>query len=152
MRTVVVGLGNEMASDDGLGVAAIRLLRERELPAHVELIEGGTVGIDLIDLIANADRAVLVDAAISGCEPGTIHRFRFEDLPAEPIFTLSLHGFGPVEAIRLGQMVRPEEMPAEIVLYGLEAAETQPFRIGLSEMVGKALPGLVERIVEEVRR
>lgn len=151
MKTVVIGLGNPLASDDALGLEAIKRLGASELPAEVELIEGGTVGIGLIDLVAGAERAVLIDAALSGGKPGTIHRYRFEDLPAEPVFQLSAHGFGPVEAIRLGQMVRPEEMPGEIVLYGVEAGETESFRVGLSEAVTRALPELVEQIAEEVR-
>ena len=78
--TVVIGLGNVILSDDGLGVHAVRRLRERYvLGEEVELIEGGTAGLLLLPHLADARRAILVDAIEAGAPPGTLTRLKGED-------------------------------------------------------------------------
>jgi hydrogenase maturation protease len=78
--TVVIGLGNVILSDDGLGVHAVRRLRERyALDADIELVEGGTAGLLLLPYLQDARRAILVDAIDTGSPPGTLTRLNGED-------------------------------------------------------------------------
>ena len=72
---VVIGIGNVVCSDDGLGVHAVRRLREpRRHTDHVELVEGGTAGLLLLPHVADARRAIIVDAIDTGAAPGTLIR------------------------------------------------------------------------------
>lgn len=147
--TLVLGLGNPLQRDDGVGIRVVEELEKRDLPAHVEVIDGGTPGVDLINLLQGRARAILIDAAEMGREPGTIARFR----PQEVRLTgsserFSAHRSGVADALALASALNLP-MP-EIVIYGV-----QPGWVGwgheLSAPVTAAIPALVEAIIKETQ-
>ncbi|HMA40999.1 MAG TPA: hydrogenase maturation protease, partial [Gemmatimonadales bacterium] len=71
--TVVIGLGNPIMADDGVGIAALERLRAAGAPAGVELVDGGTWGMNLLPIIEAAGKLLLMDAIDDGGEPGTLH-------------------------------------------------------------------------------
>lgn len=144
----MVGCGNLLCSDDAAGLAAVRCLNAGVVPDGVCVVEAGCPGYRLLDLISGFDRAVLVDAVVSGAPPGTLHRFGTGALPPRNLLPLSLHGANLVDALALGQVVAPERMPPEIVILGIEIADRTPYREGLSPEVARALPDLVQAIRE----
>lgn len=141
MSTVVIGLGNELCSDDAVGLAVARQIEGA--------VEGGCPGLGLLDLIAGFDRAILIDAVVSGAAPGTVHRFTLADLPDRRLLPLSLHGVNAVDALVLGQVAAPEQLPAEVVIIGVEIVERAPFRSGLSPAVAAAVPSAVDAVMRE---
>jgi hydrogenase maturation protease len=149
-KTVVLGCGNPLAADDAVGLAVIRELKQMDLPPGVEVVEAGTPGIGLIDLMAGYDRAIIVDALISGAAPGTVHRFREDILPDRKSLPLSVHGMNAVDAILLGRLVQPDEMPAELVIVGVEITDRTPFTQGLSPAVAAAIPEAVKAVKREI--
>lgn len=145
---VVIGIGNVVCSDDGLGVHAVRRLRERRRHTdHVELVEGGTAGLLLLPHLADARRAIIVDAIDTGAAPGTL--IRLDALDWAEAFTggLSPHDVGLRDL--LGAARFSGAWPHELVLHGIQPCSTA---IGtqLSGPVAAALDALVDRIAAEL--
>jgi hydrogenase maturation protease len=143
----IIGLGNPRRGDDVAGVAVARLLRERR-PEHAEIIECENDPVTLLDLWAEDDRVVVVDAVSTGNEPGTIHRFDAlaDPLPAS-LFPLSSHALGLVETIELGRALG--RLPRSLVVYAVEGADFSTGQ-GLSPAIQSALSEVADRVFREV--
>ena len=81
---VVLGVGNILLSDEGVGVHVANKLMEMNLPSGVEVVEGGTDGFGLMNVVVGADRLIVVDAVKGGAPPGSIYRFDIKDTPSPP--------------------------------------------------------------------
>lgn len=80
IHTLVIGIGNSLLTDDGAGVHVIEQLRDAGLPDHVELLDGGTLGFALLEIVEAAERLIVVDAAQLDAEPGTVEVFRDREM------------------------------------------------------------------------
>jgi len=149
MRTVVIGCGNVLASDDAIGLEVIARLKKQELPPDVEVIEGGTPGLSVLDWIEGYDKAILVDAIQSGAPPGSVHRVPLSQLTQGPL-PLSAHDMNLVDALALGYRAMPERMPKAIVVIGVEIATEDKFKVGLSPQVQAAIPEAIEAVLREI--
>lgn len=121
MNAVVIGVGNRLRGDDGIGLAVAEQLQREPLPgAQVLTLEH--VPPDLFERWDAATAVVLVDAASSGAAPGTVRRLdaRGAPLPAETL-RLSTHGFGIPEAIELARAL--DRLPAQLVVYAVEGVQ-----------------------------
>jgi hydrogenase maturation protease len=145
----VLCCGSLLAGDDAVGLVAAPALRER-LGPQADVIEAGTPGLGLLDMMEGADRCVIVDCMVGGGRPGQVRRLTPAELPSSGVEFTSAHGLGIQEALALGAAVEPERMPREIVIVAVEAASAQPFTEGLSADVRAALPELVEAVVNAV--
>ncbi|MCD5409693.1 MAG: hydrogenase maturation protease [Methanocellales archaeon] len=150
MKVVILCCGNILAADDGFGIHVLDELRKRNLPKNVELIDGGTGGLDILNYIENADKVIIVDAVSSGGEVGTIHRFTRGDLPEPDSVYFSLHDLGLIEAIRAGEATMPASMPDDIIIIGVEVERVEQFNIGLTPEVDKAMPKVVKMVLDEI--
>jgi hydrogenase maturation protease len=149
-RTVVLALGNPLRGDDGAGPEVLRALEaEREWPAHVTLIDGGTAGLESALLLSGYDRAILIDAGDMRLGPGSWRRFdaRAVVLQGAGGPPLAVHQAGLSEALRLGEALGI--LPDEIVLYVI-----QPKRVGwepgLSEPVRAAVAAVCAAVTDEI--
>lgn len=115
---LIIGLGNPARGDDGIGRLVARALRTR-VPRGVKVCEHYGDGATLLESLEQADSVWLIDSAVSGVEPGTIHRFDANDgpLPHRPS-SLSSHGLGPAEAIELARAMH--RLPRKCVVYAIE--------------------------------
>jgi len=145
---VVIGVGNEYRSDDGVGIVVARCLRERFLTKITVLEESGE-GAALIDSWKGATWVLLVDAVRSGAPPGTIHRFdaHAAQIPAG-FFHYSTHAFSMAEAIELARSL--DQLPPQLIVYGIEG-ENFAAGVGLSPASEQAVGKVVERATTEVR-
>jgi len=150
MTRLVIGCGNQLISDDAIGLNVVRELSKYQLPAGVKIIEAGTPGLSLLDMITGAEKVIIIDAMLSGAEPGTIHRFTDEDLPPAELFPLSAHNWNIASALELGKRVEMDDWPKEIVILGVEIERLDRFRIALSPRVEEAIPVVVEAILKEL--
>lgn len=142
--TVVIGLGNPLMGDDGLGLAALkRLAEEPGLPPGVELMDGGTWGMNLLPTLESAGRVLLLDAIRTGAEPGTLHELERDRLPAMLVHKLSPHQIDLREVLALGEL--RGTLPAELVAFGIEPAVIE-MQVELSAVVADALPALLDRV------
>jgi hydrogenase maturation protease len=147
-ETIVLGLGNLVHSDDGAGVHAIHALqRDERVPAGVTLIDGGTQGMALLPHISNACRLLVLDAVDTAEPPGTLVRFEGQALRGLP-GKASVHQLGFADLMAAMSLLG--ESPAEMVVLGVQP-ETTEWGAELSGPVEKALPGLVDCAVAQLR-
>lgn len=145
---LILGLGNELLKDDGVGLAAVRLLKEQVRDRRVAFAESGRGGLELLDLLEGYDRAVIIDAICSGEEPGRIRRFTLGELKASA-GALTPHRAGLGEAVALAERLKLN-FPREVIIYAVEVADPYTVAEGLSEPVAQALPRLVELVRSEL--
>jgi hydrogenase maturation protease len=144
----IIGIGNPLMGDDGIGIAAVSALEKEGVPEGVEIIDGGTGGLTLLTLMEGAKKVILVDAVETGREPGTILRLAGEDLePETSASSLSLHSSGLPEVLALGRALGT--LPP-LILFGVQPDSVE-VRLGLSEPVAAALPSLLALIREELK-
>ncbi len=147
---LVLGLGNVLCGDDGLGVAAIELLgRRHRIPEGVRVLDGGTLGLSLLTHIRASDDVILVDAINGGGPPGTLVRLEADEVAPAVRSRLSCHQVGVADLLdALGML---DAYPRRLVLLGL-VPESLELNYGCSPSVTEKLPELVEKIVEEAGR
>lgn len=147
MKIVVIGIGNEIQGDDGLGVHAIKELEKISFPKEVELLAGGTSGPDLIVYFEGVDLLIFVDAIRGGNEPGTMYKYNPEEMKYQRSVALSPHQLGIPETLRLAEFAGKK--PKKSVFFGIEPMNLD-FSMELSQPLKEKLPRLVELIVEEI--
>jgi hydrogenase maturation protease len=145
-KTLVLGLGNVIMGDEGVGVHVVRALEKHTLPPGVECLDGGTGGFTLLEPLQNADRIILIDAAADGNPPGTVTRTtpRFsKDYPP----TLTAHDIGVKDLLDAFYM---QGGTREVVLYAITIDPRQPIAMELSESAAKAAQVAVQEILMEL--
>jgi len=145
-RIVIIGVGNLLLKDEGIGIHAVKALQEIELPPDVKLIDGGT-SPDLIAYTRAGDKIIIIDAARAGGEPGSVYRFKPEDLAEGKGTLTSAHEMGVVENLNL--MALSGNKPREIVIIGIEPGEID-FGTELSPELEKKLPNIIKIILKEI--
>ena len=149
MNIAVFGIGNILLSDDGVGVHIVnRLKDEYTLPDNVELIDGGTKGLDLLPLFENRDRVLFIDAANFKKEPGTIDIVEGDKIPAFLSAKLSVHQIGLPDMLFAATLM--EIMPEEICLVGIQP-ESMETRIEMSDIVSNKMNELLDTALEKLR-
>jgi hydrogenase maturation protease len=149
LRTVVLGLGNMLMTDDGIGLAALaRLQDEWFIPPQVELVDGGTWGMNLLPIIESADRVLVLDAIDSGAEPGTLAALRGEEVPRTLAQKLSPHQIDLREVLALAQL--RGTLPAELVALGVQP-DVVEMGTALSPTVAARLDELVAMAADQLR-
>ena len=143
-RLLIAGLGNELLSDDGVGVHALRELEQRPMPG-VTTADVGTAVLHGLHFLETADRVLVIDAAKGGQPPGTVYLFDAAE-NAEARAVASVHAMGLREAARLLMTDRPAP---RITVIGVEP-ETLAYGMSLSAPVRAALPGVVALARETV--
>jgi len=143
-QILVIGLGNVVLSDDGVGVHAVRRLRERTPPAGgVTLVEGGTAGLLLLPHLADAERAILIDAIDTGAPAGTLVRLEGQDWPTAFATRVTVHDVGLRDLLGAAQLTGA--LPQQLVLHGVQPASTS-IGVELSAPVAGALEQLISAV------
>jgi hydrogenase maturation protease len=145
---LVIGIGNEYRSDDGVGLAAIRKLKARGLP-DILLMESNGDGTVLMEAWAAATKVILIDAVYADGKPGTIHRLDAltEAIPTGLSFP-STHTFGVAEALELARAL--DQLPSSLMVYGIEGKNFL-LGVGLSPEVENAVQEVVEQVAHEIQ-
>ncbi|TAK34509.1 MAG: hydrogenase maturation protease [Chloroflexota bacterium] len=146
----IIACGSPLMGDDAIGLLAARALKRHLEGSGVEIVEAGTPGLSLLNILEDTDAAIILDAICSGSSPGTLHCFSADNLPARELFPLSLHQFNIVDALTLGRLTSPEKLPARIIVLGIEIEDLRP-ALSVSPAVSAALPNLVQRVLEVLR-
>jgi hydrogenase maturation protease len=146
-KILILGIGNLLLRDEGVGVHAVRELEGRKLPSHVEVIDGGTSLMELLPIIQEAERIIVIDALRGGGEPGTIYRITPDDLMAETERPLSLHQVGLLEVLGMARQLGGDP---QVVIIGVEPHEIS-WGMELTPEVEAKLPKVVEAVLEELQ-
>ncbi len=151
-RIKVLGAGNLIMHDEGVGVQVVHRLMERyEFPENVELVDGGTLGLRLLNVITDADHLILIDAVKLGEPPGTLHRFGGDKLPYRVLTKTSMHQVDLIEALTMAALIE-DERPGDIVVIGVEPKDIEPWGTDLSKEVAAVFDKLVGMVLEELTR
>jgi hydrogenase maturation protease len=147
---LILGLGNPLCTDDGLGVVAISQLRQRfELPEGVVVLEGGTLGLALLPYFEQARTAILVDAIRADLPSGSLVQLDGDEVAPAVRDRLSVHQVGVADLLDGARWLN--RYPDHVVLLGL-VPQSYALGVGCSSVVEDALPQLVGRVVDEARR
>jgi len=147
-KTLILGVGNLLLSDDGVGVRVIQKLQEEHtLPAEVETVDGGTCGLDLLHFLEGVDHLIVVDAANLGLPPGTIKRLEGEAVPAFLSQKVSPHEINLPELLFSAKLTGI--YPKKVVVFGIQP-QTIETSLDLSPPVAAQVDELVERVLAEL--
>lgn len=149
MRRLVLGVGNPILSDDGVGIHVARALKVRDLPG-VEVEELPASGLELLDMVLDFDKVVIVDAIqTSEGIPGQIHTLEEADFE-RAVHGSSPHGINIATALAMGRKIIPDRMPKEVVYVAVEAEDLVNVSESLSPKVEAAMPEILRRVEKEL--
>ncbi len=144
---LVLGIGNILLRDEGVGVRVIEQMQKMHLPDDVELIDGGTAGADLLDVLAERRKVIVIDAVQADCEPGTVLRFNADDLVRPDGVGMSLHELGLGEALTMTRQLGCA--PKDVVVFGIKPKDIE-CGLELSEEIVTSVPKVIELVLDEI--
>jgi hydrogenase maturation protease len=148
-RTLVLGLGNTVLSDDGVGIYVTREIEKRISMPSMTFEEASLGGLDLLERFRGFDRVILIDAVQTGrAEVGEVIKLSMDDLKGGS--SMTRHQVPLHEALLLGQKLNME-LPEEIEIYGIEVQEILTFSESCTPVVASKIPQIVEAIIDEAR-
>ena len=148
VKTAVVGVGNLLMGDEGIGVHIAEKLKSAGLPPDVVVLEGGTHFWGDEEVLNGAEKLVIVDAVLGGGAPATIYRFSIDELEDEADdVRLSCHEMGLIEKLRMTQFAGFS--PEQIVIIGVEPARVE-WNTGLSKEVEEKVPEIIDAVMAEL--
>ena len=147
---LVLGMGNILLEDEGLGIRALELLEQRyEIPSQVELLDGGTTGMGLLDDVSGRQHLLVLDAVQTGEPPGTLVKLAGDEVPVYFGMRISPHQLGLSDV--LATLELSGEQPAGVTVLGLVPLSLE-MCLRLSDLVNGRLDSLVEAAVNELGR
>ena len=146
MKTLILGIGNPILADDGVGIKIVQKLREKN--PELEVVETCESGIALLEHVADCDKLILIDSIKTGKgKPGELYKLKLEDLNY-PLDFASFHGVDIATAFELGQKLGIK-LPRHISIYAVEVKDNATFAEECTEEVKERIPFIVEQIIEE---
>lgn len=145
-KTLVLGIGNLLLGDEGVGVHAARALQREECPCAAEVLEVGTAILDALPALEKADRVIVLDAMKYDGDPGTVYRIPLGRCRSSQCIA-SMHGFDIFRVLAL----TGREVPPEVLVYGVEPSYIG-WSLELSPQVTNALTFLLESVKMEIKK
>jgi hydrogenase maturation protease len=147
-QIIILGVGNLLFTDEGVGIRVAEALQDRyEFPQNVRVVDGGTLGLNLLGVISEADHLIVVDAVRQGGEPGSLYRLSEEEIPKRIRAKNSLHQVEFLEALTCCQAL--DKVP-ETVIVGVEPEDITTMSLVLTPTVGSRVDKLVEAVLKEL--
>lgn len=144
---MVIGVGNSIQMDDGVGIHFLRELEKETIPEEVELFDGGTLGIDLMYYIEGRDKLIFIDSVKAGEKPGTLFKFQPSDLTYDDAPKTSIHQIGLIESLQMISIIG--KAPDKIVIFGVQP-KTIDWGEQLTPEVKASIPKLIKHVKEEI--
>ena len=149
-KTVVLGVGNILMADEGIGVRVIeRLQAEYDLPSEVQVVDGGTLGMDLLYYLTDARNLVIVDAVEMEGEPGQTLRLEGENVPTQLSLKMSPHQMGVPDMLFAAKF--RDWYPENVVLLGVQPGVLEP-SLQMSPPVLAQVELLVSQVCQELEQ
>jgi len=145
-KTLILGVGNLLLKDEGVGVHVAQRMMEMALPQNVEVMDAGTATLDVLPLVDDVDRLIIVDVLKGGGAPGTIYKLIPEDVMQGKQEPLSLH---QIDVLQMLDMCALLGSKPSTVIIGIEPKEIDP-AVELSPEVEAAIPRIIELVLEEI--
>lgn len=146
-KVVIIGVGNLLLMDEGIGIHVINELEKHKLPENVDIYDGGTGGFKLIDLIHEAKMVIFIDAVETGKAPGTITTFKSEDVRSiYPKKKYSLHDTDLLEVIKMAELL---DNPPEIEIVGIQPKIIN-YGLTPSKELRDAIPDIINTVLSRI--
>ncbi|MEN8614665.1 hydrogenase maturation protease [Dehalogenimonas sp. THU2] len=145
---LVLGVGNILLSDEAAGIRVIEALQKLPLPEGVEVVDGATRAMELMDIIRGRKKVIIVDAVAAESEPGAVFRFGPGQLAEIKQMSISVHDIGVHEAIFFLRMT--DELPEDIVFYGIQPGSLA-LHEGLTPEVNAAVKKVIDFVLEDLK-
>ena len=150
VRTLILGVGNLLMSDEGVGVHVIqKLVADYQLPEEVQVLDGGTLGMDLLYYLEETENLLLIDAVQARADPGTLVRLEGEEVPAFMSIKISPHQLGVPDMLAAAKL-KGNCYPQRIVLWGVQP-ELMEIGLDLSPTVESQVDTIVENILDQLQ-
>lgn len=149
-QILVLGVGNILLTDEGVGIRVIERIQERyEFPDNVSVLDGGVLGLSLLGVISEADHLIVVDAVKKGREPGALYRLKGDQVPKRILAKNSLHQVDFLETLASCQAL--DKVP-ETVILGIEPLDIESLSIELTPVVQEKVDSLIDMVLKELDR
>ncbi|MBI4799996.1 MAG: HyaD/HybD family hydrogenase maturation endopeptidase [Desulfarculus sp.] len=147
-RILILGVGNVLLKDEGVGVRIIRELEARfDFAPNVRLVDGGVLGLSLMGTMMEAEQVIVVDAVRGGDEPGTLYRFNWEAKPEHIQYKDTLHQIDLMETMGTLPLVGT---PPKVTVLGVEYEDIDNWGLELTPKVEKAVEPLLDLVLQEL--
>jgi hydrogenase maturation protease len=148
-KVLLLGIGNPLLTDDGVGIVAAREISKMNLPG-VDVEEATASGIEVMEMMLGYEKVVVVDAIMwPDHEPGEVLRLDEKDF-SHTVHGSSPHGVNISTAIALGRQTAPDDMPKEIVFLAMQAEDVSTFSENQTPRVRKSIPTFISTVLEEI--
>ncbi len=146
----ILGVGNILYRDDGVGIRVVeRLEQEYDFPDDVIIVDGGVLGINLLGIISNAGRLIVVDTVLNHGKPGDLHRLEHDEIPNRILAKNSLHQVDLIEALTLCKAL--DHVP-ETTIVGIEPKDLDTLDEHLTPEIESRVDDLIEAVLSELTR
>jgi hydrogenase maturation protease len=143
-KIAVVGIGNTLMGDEGVGVVLVNLLEKKRYTEKIDFIDAGTSFFNIVSFLRKYDKVVIIDTVYGGKAPGSVYRFEINDIEEiDNNGMLSLHDFGVIQSIKLQKIAGG--FPEDVVFFGVE-----PKRIELSLELSSEVQEKVDQIIDKI--
>ena len=149
---VIIGVGNILCSDEGVGVHVVNQLRNIDLPDYVDVYDCGTSGIAVLEALDGAEKGVIIDAVSMNGRVGKIYRLTIDDIlkMEDNLFKLvSLHQFDLISTLKVAQITGVYKVPKDLVIIGVEI-KSFDFGLELSDEIRRVIPDIIKMILSEI--
>jgi hydrogenase maturation protease len=151
LKTLVLGIGNTLLGDDGVGVYAARELAERISDGNVTVMDTAIDGLNLLDVIRNYERLIVIDAILDErAETGTIFRLTQDQIPPPSLSGASSHNLNLATTLNIGKSIFPGEIPGEVVVFAVASQNVDYVTEEMTANVKQVLPQVVELVINEL--
>lgn len=149
MAILVLGIGNALMNDDAAGVTAIEQLQARySFPTGVTVVDGGTLGLDLLPMLEGVSKLLIIDAIDMGATPGALFRLQGEEVPRAFASKLSVHQMGVQDLLAVAEL--QGHVPEELVVWGIQPGSIE-MEMRLTPAVAVAIAPLLEGVIKELQ-
>ncbi len=147
-KILILGIGNILLKDEGIGVRVVERIKDMPLPSDVEIMDGGTMGLDLLYYIEGRKKVIVIDTVKAGEPPGTLYRFTDKDIEDIDRGTLrSAHGIDFTDTLRTAQFLGTK--PEKVIFIGVEP-EDMSDGLELSPTIEKLIPTIIKLVMKEL--
>ena len=151
MKTLVLGIGNLILGDDGIGVRVTQELARKIKDENIDIKDTSVDGLNLLELIVGYDRLIVIDAIMTeDGEVGEIYRLKPENVCAPSRSAISPHHFNLATTIKIGEKLFPKEMPKEVTVFAVGTQEVAKVTEEMTDKVKEAIPRVVGLVLEEL--
>lgn len=145
--TIILGIGNILLKDDGIGVHIVNKLEEENLPSTIELVDGGTSTLDTLNYFLEYGQVIVIDSLRAGYEPGTIYKIKPEDIKNYKKENLSIHDVQILDVVKMANMLGKNP---DVIIFGIEPEEIN-FDTEMTECMKSKIPEVINLIKKELK-